>query len=544
MSKEEIGPQKKSILDEEKMYLDTISNLPKIEHPLISNDLNFLQIMTIFSLLLINVPVQASLVIQKLENQQGFTIINLGHTELVEDTKTIVHLIRRNHIRELISIIEEDIGNEESSPWIKNKIKSLKNKAEILIVHRKKRGLLNLVGRASKFLFGTMDDRDQKDINEHIENLENNNRNLINEYNQQIKINDYFNETIKLFLQTNSINQNKITRSFNNLSEEVKQLIHSQRILDLSLKLQIVDERINQILDSIASIKAGILHPGILTTEEISDYNITIEKLQNARTCILEKDNDKLLIGIKIPTKYKQIPYKLLIPLPNKNFEEIAESPQIFTEIENTKYEIGNKVSYKNELKVLKTCLDTSCPMRTNNKEDIVKLNDNVILAVNQKYPKIRNFCDERKLEISGNYMFNIKNCTLIINDRNYTNLCKEYENNEIFEMFNIQWKDINVTLDNVTIGNVSNLKRIQDFESHKTLTFSIQGTMFVILFLIIGVLIRNNCKGKTYIVSNKNLEYLHQESKNQLNGGGVTLQTPPPSENKRFPSFSLNSQS
>lgn len=482
--------------------------------------------------------------IQKLENQQGFTIINLGHTELVEDTKTIVHLIRRNHIRELISIIEEDIGNEESSPWIKNKIKSLKNKAEILIVHRKKRGLLNLVGRASKFLFGTMDDRDQKDINEHIENLENNNRNLINEYNQQIKINDYFNETIKLFLQTNSINQNKITRSFNNLSEEVKQLIHSQRILDLSLKLQIVDERINQILDSIASIKAGILHPGILTTEEISDYNITIEKLQNARTCILEKDNDKLLIGIKIPTKYKQIPYKLLIPLPNKNFEEIAESPQIFTEIENTKYEIGNKVSYKNELKVLKTCLDTSCPMRTNNKEDIVKLNDNVILAVNQKYPKIRNFCDERKLEISGNYMFNIKNCTLIINDRNYTNLCKEYENNEIFEMFNIQWKEINVTLDNVTIRNVSNLKRIQDFESHKTLTFSIQGTMFVILFLIIGVLIRNNCKGKTYIVSNKNLEYLHQESKNQLNGGGVTLQTPPPSENKRFPSFSLNSQS
>lgn len=463
---------------------------------------------------------------QKLESQTGFTIIKLGVTEVVESTQTIVHLIRRNSIRDIISNIEVEIGNEDVSPWIRNKVTNIKDKAEIIVAHRQKRGLINIVGRTSKWLFGTMDDVDKKEISENIQQLEINNQKIMKGVNQQIKINDYFNETLKLFLQTNSKNQNEILRNFKNLSEEIKELVKSQRILDLSLKLQILDDKINQILDSIASIKAGILHPGILTSEEIRDLNITLDKLQNARTGILEMDGDKLLISIKLPSSYKQIPYKLLTPLPDKDNREIAEEPQTFIEIDDTKYELERKILYKNELKLLKTCLNTGCTKRTNKKENIVKVNHNVILGINLRYPKINNYCDERKINISGNYIFNIKNCTIEINNKNYSNMYKE-EENDIFEMFNPQWKDINVTFEDVTIKSVNNLEKIQEFQLHKKLTFSLQGLMFAIIIVIIVVLILRTQRKKTHNVKlppNKASETLHQESKDNLNGGRVTL--------------------
>lgn len=461
----------------------------------------------------------------------------MGYTEVVQDTQTIVHLIRRNHIRDLIDSVEQEIETNDLSPWIRHKIITLKSKADILIAHRQKRGLINIVGQASKWLFGTMDDKDRDEINEHIQELESNSQNLINGLNKQIKINDYFNETIHLFVQTNQKNQNQILKSFSNLSEEVKNLIKSQRILDISLKLEILDDKLNQILDSIASIKAGILHPGILTSNEINQFKINLEKLQNARSGILEMNQNVLLIGIKIPTSYERIPYKLLTPLPNNDCKEIAENPQKFIEVDKIKYILEKDVLYKNELKPLKTCLDTVCYKRINQKEEIIRLSNNVILGVNLKNPNIRNNCDERKLNLLGNYILEIRNCTLVINNKTYSDIYKEYEDNYVFEMFNQKWKEINVTFEEANIKYINNLEEIHKFHFHKKLTFSMHGTMFIIMVIVISFVSWKFCYNKIKCKKDcKNLKTLHQESKDHLKEGEVTLEMSPPRNTMAVP--------
>lgn len=474
-------------------------------------------------MLTIIVPVNSNLVVQKLESQTGYTTINLGFTELIEEAQTIVHLIRRNHIQEIIYNIESEVNKTELSPWITNKMENIKRKAGILMIHRDKRALMNIIGKTSKWLFGTMDEDDKQNIDEQLKILEENNSKTIEGLNHQIRINDYFNETLRLFTQNNIENQNRIIRKYNNLSEEIKTLIKNQRTLDILLKLQVTEDKLNQVLDNIASIKAGILHPGILTAEEIRDFKINVEKLENARTGILLVDKDKLLITIKIPTKYKKIPYKLLTPLPDKNYQEIIEEPISFFEVDKEKYVMEKNVLYRNELKPLKTCLNSKCEMRFNTKEKIVKLNNNVILGINLNEPKIINNCDERNIRIKGNYIFNIQNCTIKINNKSFVHINKTFEDNDIFEIFYDNWEKTNITLEKIALKNMDNLEEIHQIKTHKKISYGLHGiTIVTVIILILGIVYKICSKEKlTYEIKNKSL---HQESKPNLKEGGVML--------------------
>lgn len=470
-------------------------------------------------------PVSPTLTVQKLESQTGYTIINLGFSEVVEQTQTIVHLIRRNHIEEIIHNVENELKQADLSPWIRNKIETIKRKAGILIAHRQKRGLMNIVGKTSKWLFGTMDAEDEQVIDKQIRLLEANNEQTIEGLNQQIRINDYFNETLRMLTQNNFENQNKILKQYDDLSVELKNLLKYQKTLEVSLKLQIIEDKVDHILDNIASIKSGILHPGILTSEEISEFKITVEKLENARTGILLMDNDKLLINIKIPIKYKKIPYKLLTPIPDKNNQEISEEPQLFLEINETKYVMDFKPMYENELKPLETCLNTVCERRLNVKEKIVQLDSNVVLGINLKEPLIINNCDDRKIKVKGNFIFHVQNCNITIHNKTFSHTYKTFEDNDIFEILYNDWEKTNITLKELTLQHIDNLKEIHKIKFQKKIIFGIQGIAFIIIIVLVVGMSYMICKKQKfkYIIERKNL---HQESKQELKEGGVMLST------------------
>lgn len=444
--------------------------------------------------------------------------------------------MRGSNIEEILSTIEKEVSTEETSPWIEKKLDAIKNKASMITNHRQKRGLFNIIGKGSKWLFGTMDEEDNRFITEHIEMLEQNNSRIIQGINQQIKINDYFNDTLNLLNQ----NQNTIIQQYSSLSREIRNLIKYQKMLDIALKLQVLESKIDQILDNMASIKMGILHPGILTSEEIREFNITMEKLENARTSIIRMDSDKLLINIQIPTKFSTTPYKLLIPIPNKDFYEIAEEPQTFIETERSKYVMENKIMYRKELKNLKTCLNTECLSRINRNEAIIKLNNNIVLGINLKKPQIVNKCDERNLELVGNYFFNIQNCTLIINNITYKHFSKEFEDNNIFELFHSNWENKNFTIEKIVMRHVQNLEEIK---LHRNVNFAINGIVLIIVITVIIILIYINCYRQTgkFKIQKQMLKIktncLHQESKPDLKEGGVILDhiSPP-----NIPNFSI----
>lgn len=83
--------------------------------------------------------------------------------EIINQTITILHLIGTNQYYKVIEDIELKITNLHIPPnsLIESQIQRLKTKIKSISLrtstYRKKRGLLNIIGSAHKFLFGTMD---------------------------------------------------------------------------------------------------------------------------------------------------------------------------------------------------------------------------------------------------------------------------------------------------------------------------------------------------------------------------------------------------
>ncbi|KAK0070792.1 hypothetical protein PV325_014064, partial [Microctonus aethiopoides] len=92
---------------------------------------------------------------------------------------------------------------------------------------RSKRGLINIVGKANKWLFGTLDADDEKRYNQAILNLQLNEKNIIKELNLQMSLSknliDNYNKTIT---SLNS-NQEKLEHSVNILQASVQSTINN-----------------------------------------------------------------------------------------------------------------------------------------------------------------------------------------------------------------------------------------------------------------------------------------------------------------------------
>lgn len=89
--------------------------------------------------------------------------------------------------------------DESQRIYVNNEIDALLSKLKMITPgSRWKRGLINLMGHAYTYLFGTMDSTDEEDITNHFNIVDKNIHNSITELNQQIKINNNFNKTIQL----------------------------------------------------------------------------------------------------------------------------------------------------------------------------------------------------------------------------------------------------------------------------------------------------------------------------------------------------------
>lgn len=69
----------------------------------------------------------ATLTIDKITTDNGYVEINMGQTEIIQDTKTVIHIINTNELRQTISSIEDNIqrlhvGND---PTIKRELETI-----------------------------------------------------------------------------------------------------------------------------------------------------------------------------------------------------------------------------------------------------------------------------------------------------------------------------------------------------------------------------------------------------------------------------------
>lgn len=135
--------------------------------------------MIILTCLLWTTPIDGRLEVQEIKDNVGFTIIKLDDVKIVTETDIILHIINPIELIEIINSISANIKNLDiqNKDLLLTELQGLTNKVQTIIPRdqRFKRGLINIVGSASKWLFGTMDEEDRQKIEEKLNILELNN---------------------------------------------------------------------------------------------------------------------------------------------------------------------------------------------------------------------------------------------------------------------------------------------------------------------------------------------------------------------------------
>lgn len=215
---------------------------------------------------------------QAINEQEGFVKLKLGDVTITNETDIILHLINPTEIIELVKNVSSNSAYLESEHRIllNEEVESILHKIRTLMPmnNRKKRGLINIVGTAQKWLFGTMDDEDRQMITQHVDEIRQNNRNAINVINKQVKINDYFNNTFQILKETIINDRETILKQVSSIQKIERRLILKQIYFDQLFKLKYINARVEHIQENIVSARNNILHPSILTNEEIETYKI------------------------------------------------------------------------------------------------------------------------------------------------------------------------------------------------------------------------------------------------------------------------------
>lgn len=162
---------------------------------------------------------------------------------------------------------------------------TLSEEIENLLVHqhqRKRRGLFNIVGKGLKYLTGTIDYEDEEEIKQSLDINKENNKNIIDGLNEQIKINNNFNEiSNNISIQINK-QQHDIKKQFENLGNAVNQehirIKKMQHAFQINYDIDLLRTQVKKVKENLMLSQLGILNTGLLTSKEIKNFDITLNK--------------------------------------------------------------------------------------------------------------------------------------------------------------------------------------------------------------------------------------------------------------------------
>lgn len=196
---------------------------------------------------------------------------------------------------------------------------------------RKRRGLIDGVSSAFKWLFGTPDANDAKYYSDAINSLQNKNRATLNLMHQQIHIMSSAIVNYNNSVQSFKINENELNRNiqkFNNFSKTITNrlneivsaraaLNHLYLLTELTLEL---NEEYDVIIASILFAKQHILHPFIITPTSLKSELSKIKLNANVQFPIPLEEDSKIhryfsLSEISVIYDNTNLIYVIRIPL-------------------------------------------------------------------------------------------------------------------------------------------------------------------------------------------------------------------------------------
>lgn len=472
--------------------------------------------------------------IQDLSYNNGYIPIKTGEIKIVEHYIKILHIINTTEYEHTLEVIKTNMDILKTSGTESKKLMDtvdknfmlLRAKIENLNPHfRRKRALLNIIGKGLKIIAGTMDNDDEEQISKSLNLLHTNDEKLTDKMNNLIHINNVMNSQIQnitnhINYQQNTIGnyltkfKNILGNKISTIEDEISFIEHIYQINnDISLLRQHVDD-IGQI---IFSGKLGIIPTDILTQTELNlipDF----DSYTNIKVSIALHDGNIIII-LSIP-QFSQEPLSTVtfVPIPDRNNKSIhLNHSDVLIDLENNIYSTYIKENLKrNLIKINDNCLnniinfeEANCKMQISDKQEIVEIIPG-ILALKQFNSNISHNCNKAKLKISGNYLIKFENCEINALNKTFTNVKIKIKDKFILPNLITKIKeDSNTTLADIKIESLY-LKQIEYEETlkqvlytdknSKILSFSIDTSIIISICILIIFFIYYFKNKKTHI--------------------------------------------
>lgn len=260
-----------------------------------------------------------------------------------------------------------------------------------------------------------------------------------------------------------------------------------------------------------------IVHPSMLTLNELETYKVDFHKLKLLKAGVMEYKKQFLIFAIKIPKNYILTELQLIKPITNSECLEINEPEELIVEISNKTFQYKEETLLK-DLRLSQHCIfRKTCNLIYNNITTIEEIDSETILVKNIYNETILHNCDKRMINLTGNYLINFNNCSLSIKNNKFYNKKMSF-----LEKYYYPSKETNITFvkpidfNKIIIGNIDNISEIQELKYHKNMMY---GTSISTIVLLIGIISYIMWKNKREQINIINMKPETSDSKR----GGVT---------------------
>ena len=396
----------------------------------------------------------------------------------------------------------------------------------LTINRRRTKRSLNFLGSTIKMITGNLDHEDLLEIQNHIETLKNSNNALTTENNEQIKINQLFEDRInnltkQAYIQSKTIDSIIKQNMLN--SDRAVDWRHILHIHSIIFNIDAVQHQLSTIFESLQLSKLGVISKAFLQPPElefatqllesqgisITSYDQTYEFLEP----VAFHNDSNIIIIIKIPKlkqgKYTQlqietIPMKDKIISINASTAIVGNNESYLIAYPCTNIEKNNICNVENLFNISNDdCLHqilrgnpSNCTFVKTRMESEIKIINNLgVLIKNSIAPTLlQNNCGFGPRNLTGTFLISFKNCSISLDGKQFNSKMFKGETEvDILPLHSVNVEEATIEtepIDNLEQLHIHNRRKLEHLEivHRKTGIFSI-GTIFLVTGIIMAIL-------------------------------------------------------
>lgn len=226
---------------------------------------------------------------KNLKNNPGLLPFKLGNARIQISEHTFIHKValhkfeseiqnyidqfdKINSVIKNYSVIHPTTENNQR--LIYAQLHRLVNSFELIkpesnITSRSKRGLINGLGSVFKFISGNLDSSDGEKYEKAIHQLKNSQNNIVRSFNRQLSLNKQAMQTIENSFKIIDENQQKMAVAVKEITVNAALQTRLTCLSYLSTSIMYLQEIIDNIQIALTFANINVLHPSILTTNDI-----------------------------------------------------------------------------------------------------------------------------------------------------------------------------------------------------------------------------------------------------------------------------------